>query len=480
MLKCITDALVRVAEAMQTFMVEPDIRFLHIVTTDSMRLSVLEHIAAMEHHGANDSPMSVWEAPVDPNDDGFVARIEELRADMDDLRERLSSTGEGVVVDAMPAQATAETPLGAFGLELEAAVQCIHAPLGGLIVVLSPFWVRDEARWLDDVKALSQWPTLARVRWVVVDLDEPICKPIADEFGTLGLVVDARVTDSVLVEDMATLTALAESAPDGAMGMRLAGCAGPDVAPPPRKDRPKPLTEEEARAMADKHNVPAESLLVKPMQQLRKLVLGAGTAMAHGDPARAVGSMREARDTTHRIGLERVSILMTLMMGGYALQGHAPETAATLFHDANVAAEKAKMPDLAAQAHLSMAAGLFAANKHAEAALAYAKAGQCAAGAGMGTFAIEAYRMSGELLVKQKDFEHAAQAFARACEIANDERPLERQSSSASEAARALAALLRDHGLLDAAEHLQHVAGEIEMNMQDEHTNEESEALHAG
>ncbi len=480
MLKCITDRLVRVAEAMQTFMAEPEIRFLHVVTTDPLRLAVLEHIAAMEHHSANDKPMFVLEAPVELNDDGWAVRGEELRVDMEDLRERLSKADEGIVVDEMPPMAKAKTGLGAFGLELGAALKCIHDPLGGLIIVLSPFWVRDQARWFDDVKALAQMPALAQVRFIVVDLDVPICKPIAGEFGEYGFTLDARLDDQALAADMAKMTALAENAPDGAAGMRLAGCAGPDVAPPVRKDKPAPLTREEAGAIADKYNVPAESLLVKPMQELRTLVLGAGVAMAGGDAGLAVGKMRDARNAARRIGLERVAILMTLIMGGYALEGRAPQTAASIYEEARMAAEKAKLPELEAQAHMAMAAGLFAGGKYAEAALAYAQAGQRAAEAGIRMLAIEAYRMSGELLVKQFDFDHAAQAFSRACAIANDAEPSEKQLSSASEATRALAALFRRHDLHDTADHLERVAEEIEMAVHNESAHDGNEVSHAG
>lgn len=465
MLKCITDALVRVAAAMQTFMAEPEVRFVHIVTNDSLRVSALEHIAAMEHHSENNRPIFILEAPVESNDDGWQARIEELRDDMDDLGERLSKANAGVVVDVMPAHAKAKTDLGAFGLELGAALQCLREPLGGFIIVLSPFWVKDRAQWIDDLKALVRLRTLARVRWVVVDLDVALCKTIADELGNQALVVDARLSDPRLASEMSSMVTLSESAPDGAMGYRLAGCAGPDEAPPPRKEVPPALTPEQAGTFADVYNVPAAAMQVKPMHELRKLVLGASTAMTRGDTVVAVTKMRDARNTAQSMGLERIAIMLTLMMGGYALQARAPETAAKIFEEARLTAEKAKMLDLAAQAQMSMAAGLLAMGKHSEAALAYAQAGQRAAEAGIRVIAIEAYRICGEILVKANDLDRAAQAFSRACAIANDAEPSEKQMSSAPEATRELAALFYKHDLPDTAEHLERVAEEMEMTL---------------
>lgn len=468
MLKCITDALVRIAETMQTFLAEPEILFVHIVTSESLRLAALEHIAAMEHHGANNRPMFILEAPVESNDDGWQTRTEELRDDMADLRERLSKCDSGIIVDAMPAQVKAKTALGVFGLELGAALQCLHEPLGGLIIVLSPFWVKNRAQWIDDVKALTRLPTLARIRWVIVDLDIPLCQSIAGNLGNQALAIDARLSDARLTREMSTMAARAESAPNGAMGYRLAGCAGPDEPPPPRKETPAALTPAQAGASADKHNVAAASLLVKPMHELRTLVLNAGAAMTRGETGLAVRSMRDARNAAHRMGLERIAIMMTLMMGGYAMQSRAPQTAANIFEEARLAAEKAKLPDLEVQARMSIAANLLAVGKCSEAALAYAQAGQRAAAAGMRVLAIEAYRITGELSAKANDLDHASQAFSRACAIANDAEPTEKQMSSAPEATRELAALFYKHALPDTAEHLERVAEEMEMNLSDD------------
>ena len=89
MMNAITDPLERVVETMQWFMTAPEIRVVHIVTSEPLRLSVLEHIAAMEHFSTNRAPFVILEAPVEPNDDGWETRSEELREDMADLRSLL-------------------------------------------------------------------------------------------------------------------------------------------------------------------------------------------------------------------------------------------------------------------------------------------------------------------------------------------------------------------------------------------------------
>ena len=144
------------------------------------------------------------------------------------------------------------------------------------------------------------------------------------------------------------------------------------------------------------------------------------------------------------------------------MQGHAPDTAAAIFREARADAEAQKAPELAAQAQIALAAGLFAAKKTEEAALAYAEAGQLAAASGARMLAVEAYRMCGQLVAAQGDFPHAGQAFWRAIEIASDGEPEEWRLSSAPEAARALAALFRNHDRPETAECLERLAVEME------------------
>ncbi|MDC3960693.1 hypothetical protein [Polyangium jinanense] len=472
MFKSITDPLVHVAEAMQTFIAEPELRLLHVTTSDPIRIAALEHIAAAEHHQENLCPFVFLEAPTETTDDGWSLRSEELRADMEELAELHEKAGEGVTIRPMPAEARAPSTLGRFGLELRAAVDSLGSPLEGLVVVLSPVWVRDPKQWMEDVAALVERPELARVRWVIVDLDESICRSIAERRGDLALVVDARLDTREVQRDVEAMLSAAASAPPGADGMRMAGMAGPDEVPPPHKVRTPPLTSQQARVIAEatekarsdaiEKGIPEPLLRPEPMRELRGFVIGAAGAMIKGDASRAVALMREAKALCRGAGLGKLAVMMGLVMGGFAMQARAPDTAAAIFREARAEADAAKLPALSAQAQLAVGSGLLAAGKSGEAALAFAEAGQLAAGQGERMFAIEAYRMAGQVLVSQRDIEHAAGAFWRAVQIASDGEPEEWRLSSGPEAARALGRIFREHGSTDRADWLERVAVEME------------------
>ena len=479
MMNAITDPLERVVETMQWFMTATEIQVVHIVTSESVRIAVLEHIAAMEHFSTNTKPFIILEAPVERADDGWETRTEELRDDIDDLCARLIKANEGIDVHVMPDKPIADTSFGAFALTLNAAIECLTSPLDGLVIVLSPLWVRDSARWMEDVTALIEYADFRTlVRWVIVDIEKPVCAVIAEKLGELAMSVDARIQTAAMRNDLSTMVAAVESAPDGAMGMRMGGFAGPDDTPPPRKGKPKPLTPEQAEKVGAEYGIPAANLLVKPMQEIRTHMLRAGEAMMRGDSGSAVAKTREARAIARTHKLHKEAIMMTLMMGAYALQGRAPDTAAALFREAKADAERRGHADLAVQAQMALAAGLFAANKTREAALEYAEAGQLAAASDQRVLAIEAYRTSGQLLVTLGDRMHAAQAFCRACQISGEGEPEEWRNSSAPEAARALADLFVKHEQFDSAALMLRLA--IEMETMGESEANRAEACHAG
>jgi len=362
----------------------------------------------------------------------------------------------------MPMPCNAASSLGRFGLELGTALDCLGGPLKGLVVVLSPVWVRDAKQWHDDVAALVERPELQRVRWVIVDLDESICASLAGKLEDAALLVNATLDVAEAQREIDAMTAASASAPQGAEGMRVVGMAGPDEPPPKRKMRPPGLTGEEAQAVAKEKGLPEVMLRIGPMSYLRGLVLNAARAMSKGEASRAVAIMRDARRFCRESGLTRLVPMMGLMMGGYAMQARAPLTAAVLFREARADAESAGAPELVAQAQMAIAAGLLASNKNAEAALAFAEAGKLAADAGARVIAIEAYRTAGEILVGERDFEHAAGAFWRAVQISSDAELQEWRISSAPEAARALSRIFREHGNDERAVWLERLAIEME------------------
>jgi tetratricopeptide (TPR) repeat protein len=484
MIDAITKPLARVVDAAQTFVAERDVRLLHVITTEALRIATIRHIVAEELHSENRCPFLILEAPAVANGAGWGACADELRADMEELRALHEKAGDhGIEIRSMPREARCSSALGRFGVELRAALECVSAPIEGLVIVLAPIEVGDAKQWAEDVAALVGRKDLARARWVIVDIEDPICRPAAEALGEAAITVDARVAGADIRAGIEDMLASVASAPPGARGMRLVGAAGPDELPPPRKTRPAPPTPEQAQALADAKGVPAASLQVEPMHKLRSLVVSAAAALARGDAQGAVAKQREARSMSLGMGLRRVAVMMALVLGGYAIQAGASQTAVEIFREARAEAEAEKLPELAAQAQMAIGASLLVQKKSDDAAFAFAEAGGLAATMGSPIMAIEGYRMCGQLLAAKGDHEHASQAFCRALEIADDTTTIERGVSSAPQAARALAALCRAHALEVQATSLEQQAIAMEQ-LQDydtdlEREEEEKEPRHA-
>ena len=441
--------LERVVAAMQHFMDEPSIRFLHITTTDAQRIGVLKHIAAAEYEPDNRKPFFFLESPY-----GWDIRSGELRHAMENFREAELAAARGVKVKPMPEPAEAADDLGAFGIDLKAALQCLGKPLTGLVIVLSPVWVHEPARWVEDVAALVGRRDFPGVRWIVVDVDHPHCAAIGERLRQAGHVLDARMDPKALEEDSDTLLHGVLSAPEGATGMQLTGGAGPDE-PAPLRSGERLSTPEEIKAIAEQSGLPEAALQIVPMHKLKGLIMEAASFMRKRDPERAVAKQREARAFCRRMGWTQGAVMMALMLGGYAMEANAPKTAGAIFAEAREEARAAGMPELAVQAQVAIGAGLVLEQRWQDAALAYIEAGRLAAELGSVVMAIEGYRTAGQFLLARGDEEHAAQAFARALEFAGNAKPMERELSSAPEAARALASICRAHGLAAQAESLE-------------------------
>jgi tetratricopeptide (TPR) repeat protein len=453
----ITRPLSDVAEAMQGFVRQKDVRLLHVVTTGPLRLAVLEHIAAAEHLDANRCPFFVLEAPCEGEDNGWTARIEELRDDVEELGELLARGEEGISL--APARATSvdartKTPSGRFGSELRAFVERLRAPLEGVVLVLAPLWVRAPKPWLEALAVLVRQACLAGVRWVIVDLDDAVSAPLAEELGRRARQVDARVDVATARAETDEMLSAIGALPSGATGARLCGAAGPVELPPPRKNEaPAPMqTADFSAAFAD----------VGFAHRLHALMLGAARAMRDGNAPEAERQQREGQTLCLDAGLVRESVVMELVLGGYVLQGGAQKHALDVFRQARQRAETAGFAELTVQAQLAVGASLLAQRHTAEAAAAYAEAGRLGAALGSPVLAIEGYRIAGQLLAAGGNAELASAAWRRALDIADGATALDRKASSAADVARALAALCRTHRLLAHATALEAQAADME------------------
>jgi tetratricopeptide (TPR) repeat protein len=455
--------LMQVVKAVQQFIIAPEVRLLHVVTEPSLRLAVLEHIAAGEHHGDNHAPFFVLETPTWDGEDEWEGRAEELRADYEELRALLAKEGQGVSLPEIWPPPHGQRELARFCVELSEALRRFSAPpFGGVVLVLAPVEVRDPKRWVSEVKALLARRELRNARLIVVEADGPHSEALAVALAKEALRVDARPDEKQLREDMAQMLAGMAAAPAGATGAQVVGAAGPRVAPPPRKKAPPPMSDAQREELARELKL-APALLDPGFQQaLRLKVFSAAHAMREGKAAQAIQVQREARDMCLGAGLNREAVTLELVLGGYVLQAKQAPLALEVFRDARKRAEAHQLAELAVQAQLSTASTLLVLQHLEEAALAYAEAGKLGVAASQPILAIEGYRMSGQVLAGAGKVAEATSAWKKALEAADKAAPEERSASSASEAARQLAALCRKHGLKAQAESLEAQAVTLE------------------
>jgi tetratricopeptide (TPR) repeat protein len=458
----IAQPLTRVVEAVQRFIITPEVRLLHVATDPSLRLAVLEHIAAGEHHGDNHSPFFVLETPTEDGEDGWEGRAEELREDYEELRALLTKAGEGISLPELGPVPKAPSALARFSLEVDGALKRFTSPFDGVVLVLAPVWVRDPKRWASDVKSLLTRAELRKARFILVEADGPHCEPLAVALAKEAERVDARPDDKKAGEDMAQMLAAMASAPAGATGARAVGAAGPRVDPPPRKGAPPPMSAALREQMARELKV--EPALLDPsfQQTLRLKVLTAAHALREGKAAQAIQEQREARDMCLKAGLKREAVTMELVLGGYVLQAKQTPQALEVFRDARKRAEAHQLPELAVQAQLAQASTLLVLQRTDEAARAYAEAGKLGMAASAPVLAIEGYRMCGQLLAGLGKVTEATAAWKKALEAADKAPADQRSASSAPEAARQLAALCRKHGLKAQADSLEAQAAALE------------------
>jgi tetratricopeptide (TPR) repeat protein len=453
--------LARVSEAMQDFVRRKDTRLLHVVTTGPLRLAVLEHIAAAEHLGESSSPFFVLEAPCEAEDNGWTARTDELRDDIEALRELLARGEEGIALAPARAASTdtrPKTPFARFGLELRALVERLRAPLEGVVLVLAPLWVRAPKPWIEEVTVLLCQTGLASVRWVIVELEDAVCAPLARALGQRARQVDARVDAAATRAETDEMLAAIGASPSGATGARLCGAAGPPELPPLRKNKTAAVTP----ILPGEAGLPAAFSGATFTHRLRASTLGAARSMRDGDTPQATRQQREALELCNNAGLVRESVVMELVLGGYALQGGAHALALDGFRRARQRAETAGFAELAVQAQLAVAGSLLAQRRTAEATAAYVEAGQLGAALRSPVLAIEGYRMAGQLLAASGMVDFAGAAWRKALELANSATALDRKASSAADVARALAALCRTHRLPEQAAALEAQAAAME------------------
>lgn len=426
-----------------------ELRLLHVRTTADLRPTAVRLAAAQELHPANTSPWFVLEDPFTAEDPGWLARLERLRAQHVARRERFAEEGEHL--PELRARPAASQPLAAFGAQLGQLLQARAPWHQGLVVVLAPTRVEPSHAPLDDLRTLLDSPSLAAVRWVLIEPAPAQLDALAAALGEhLALRFDYRVDDDEAQRDLARLLDAAEQAPPDVSGPARVGAAWPaGASPPPRKNHP-PADPEAIDALLRQEGITLP-LAGARGAELSRSVLRAAQALRRKQVAEAVRHQARARDLCVEADLPREAVLMELVLGAYLLAANEPGRAAEVYRSASDRAERAGLPDLGAQAHIALGALHVRAGQRADAAVAYARGAELAHEARSAILTIEALRLAGQAQLDLRNEGEALRLWTSAIEVAGAAQPAEAKASSAAEVARALAALLGKRGLRDKA-----------------------------
>jgi tetratricopeptide (TPR) repeat protein len=441
-----TQPIDRLREAVRWFVAAPELRLLHVVASPELRVAALQTIASSQSSEYNRSVYVFSQTPAAGAPADWEARAAEVDDDMASARESAAAATPAVVIPSPPPMNPPASGLSRFAATLRGHSSVLRAPLAGMIAILAPPAVVDPATWVADLRQLVQSPALDRVRFIVVEPEPGPARAVADELGRAADHVDARVDPAASTSLTRAMLAGIESAPKGADPARIAGMAGPKEAPPPRVDRTLPSPETAAEELSSVGVAPG---LGDPdaMQALRVKLMSASLAQQEGRKDDAIRAQREARDLAERAGLARESILLDLMLGAHLVQAGGYATALQTFDRVIERARTASMPQLEAQALMAKGGVLLVQQRPHDAAAVYTSGARVAEAANARPFAIECFRMVGQILASLGNEAEAGTAFHRALAVAKSGEPLDRATSSAPVAARDLAAIYRKSGL---------------------------------
>ncbi|HEX4473779.1 MAG TPA: hypothetical protein VH142_01805 [Polyangiaceae bacterium] len=449
-----TEPLGRLREALRWFVAVRELRLLHVVTSAELRLPSLHLIASSQTSARNHSPFALAATDAQGNPADWDARAAELDDAMAKMREDAASSDPPFAMAAPPPLPSNTTGLSRFAATARGQASLLKAPMDGLVVVLAPGSISAPTTWVADLRRLLGSAALDRIRFVVVEPEPGPSRALANELGRAAEHVEVTTDGAGTTRATAVMLAGMKSAPLGADPARLAGMAGPREAPPPRL-RHAALDPGAAAAALSSAGVAPALADASAMQALRIQITSAALAQREGRAEDAIGHQRDARDLAAQAGLVRESILLDLMLGAHLVQAGGYAGATRIFDRVLERAHAASLSDLEAQAYLAKGGTLLAQGRPEDAAAVYTTGGQVAEAAGLRPFAIESFRMVGQILSSRGHEAEAGTAFHRALGIAKAGEPLDRRTSSAPVAAGDLAAIYRKNGLTAQAESLE-------------------------
>ena len=448
-------------EDLTWFLACPEMSVLHIATSLAERPGVMQQVALAEGHGQ--SPFFVLEEAYTKDDDGWVARAEQMTVIHQARREAMAKVGIslGKILPVVPGK----NNLAVFGWQLK---QCIKAQrdiaeFNGLVVVFAPTVLEKAKNWVRDIVLMTQTPSLEAVRIIVIELGNTLVKPLQQAFGEAVMGTECVVDPARLRQEQKGLLAAMASAPEGASPEVSIGCAGPKdvVACFGKPLRDSALSAEQSELLTKEFG-PAAALVGAKGARLQRQIAGAALAAQEGRFHEAVTLQNEAIEACTAAGLVQHALILELALANYLLGAGEKEQAGKTFESVASRAEAAGALEVAAQALVGLGAVL-ATQKDFEASVRrYAQAGRLAAVAQSPIFAMEAYRAAGQLALRNHAEKAAIIAWKQALEIAKASPGPALGHSSAPEVARALAKVMQKRRSFAAAKSLLAQADEYE------------------
>ena len=381
------------------FAAERGLRLLHVAADAALYRDVLRTLATLEwsprnrQHFIDATPPGDGPADWGTCQDRLVDQYQRIR---------VAYAGRGLPLPELPAR-TAGEPVVGFGGAMQwvaARLSSAPAPTDGIVVVLGVGAFVDRRRAAEQIASLVESPTLARVRWILVEPGDPALGDLIRRMGPAGIGLACRVDRERQRREIDGLLDAMTTAPVTAVGPARVGGAKPAVAPPTRTGAP-----------------PAREPL--PTVAHVPLFLQGVKALRGGDLPRAVQFQREAVASclaaNHTAVAIEMETLLAVYLGQFALaNAQSIRPAVDTFEQAIAKAVSAGLPSLGARAAMLQGVIANAGGDGATAVLSLHRAALLAETAGVAELQSAALRLAADLVSRAGLDERAAELRERA------------------------------------------------------------------
>jgi len=405
----------------------PNPPVLRIVVQPSSRADAVKSLRLLEWEPENRWPFLILETSIASSDLTLAALASNMEANYEKLRSGLAQDGLSI-----PALERIARPVqvGAFASQIASAARNVATVLGGLMVVLMPERIHDEALYSSITCALAEEADLSFMRVAVRDHGS-----IAQRFpGFAAFEVDRAALVQYLKD---------------------AGKPTKD-APPDGRPRPTPAQRHASELRAGKR-IPSEGT----GSDLRALLLDANSAMGERNFKGAAKKFRAARMLCHLSGLDDEEAVCSIALGSVVFAAGDKMGAIAAYRTAKAIGLRRNNKTLAAQAELGVAAMHFAGRAFEAARASYRDVAELSAD--MPPLALEAERMVGECFLAEGRTADAMAPLNAVVNAASQLPPEIRQTTSFVHAGKTLASLYEKAGHASQARAIvQHLAAMME------------------